>query len=126
MDVRGGSAGTVAGSSAEDGYYKAICFAGGSTYGKEAITGVSSELLAMHNYEEKIHGCRGAVILRFLKISVIYDFVGRDNMIYPDRELGRAAVKSARAGIFPLGPRGAGRSATVGKVWEFLKAEPAG
>jgi len=56
--------------------------------------------------------------------AIIFDWGGRDNAVYPDKELGRAALRSARAGVFPLGARGAGRSATAGKLfgWELREA----
>jgi len=46
--------------------------------------------------------------------AILFDFGIRDNGIYPDKELGRAAVGGARPGRFPLGPRGAGRSSKAG------------
>src|SRR5581483_3248463 len=36
--------------------------------------------------------------------------------VYPDKALGAAAYRTAVAGRFPLGRRGAGRSARVGKL----------
>ncbi len=104
VDVRGGMSGTIQGSAAADGGVSAICFAGGSLYGLEAATGVSAELFAQSGYSD-IHDVRGAII---------YDFF-RENWIYPDKTLGRAALRAAKSGIFPLGARGAGRSATCGK-----------
>jgi len=53
--------------------------------------------------------------------ATIYDFVGRDNAIYPDKRLGSAAFLSTQINQFPLGAVGAGRSAKVGKgynQWE--------
>jgi hypothetical protein len=44
---------------------------------------------------------------------------GRDNAIYPDKALGRAALKAAQPGRFPLGPRGAGCTANVGNGFTF-------
>jgi L-aminopeptidase/D-esterase-like protein len=35
-------------------------------------------------------------------------------------------VRAARKGVFPLGPRGAGRSATAGKLFSFEQGEPTG
>src|SRR5207253_1303807 len=58
--------------------------------------------------------------------AIIFDWGPRDNAIYPDKELGRAALRAARAGAFPLGPRGAGRSATAGKLFAHEEGEPAG
>ena len=104
VDIRGGMPGTIQGIAAADGGLSAICFAGGSLYGLEAATGVSAEIFAQSGYDG-VHGVRGAII---------YDFF-RANWIYPDKTLGRAALKAAKPNIFPLGPRGAGRSATCGK-----------
>ena len=104
VDVRGGMPGTIQGIAAADGGISAICFAGGSLYGLEAATGVSAEIFAQSGYSG-VHGVRGAII---------YDFF-RANWIYPDKTLGRAALKVAKPGVFPLGARGAGRSATCGK-----------
>ena len=104
VDVRGGMPGTLQGITAADGGMSAICFAGGSLYGLEAVTGVSAEIFAQSGYSG-VHGVRGAII---------YDFF-RANWIYPDKTLGRAALRVAKPGVFPLGARGAGRSATCGK-----------
>ncbi len=105
VDIRGGSVGAI-----ETGYgwSHAICFAGGSLYGLEAALGVRAELLAMQNYSinwENIPLVSGAII---------WDWRGRNNAIYPDMRLGRAALRAGRTGAFPLGARGAGRSANVG------------
>ncbi|MBK7330541.1 MAG: hypothetical protein IPI85_16135 [Dehalococcoidia bacterium] len=48
--------------------------------------------------------------------AIIYDYGKRQNTVHPDRELGRAAVRAAVPGVIALGARGAGRSATVGKM----------
>ena len=58
--------------------------------------------------------------------AIVFDWGPRDNGVYPDKELGRAALRAARPGVFPLGPRGAGRSATVGKTFAFEEGELAG
>ena len=105
VDIRGGSVGA---SETGYGWYHAICFAGGSLYGLEAALGVRAELLALQDYSinwENIPLVSGAII---------WDWRGRNNAVYPDMQLGRAALKAARTGVFPLGPRGAGRSAHVG------------
>lgn len=47
--------------------------------------------------------------------AIVYDFPGRTNIIYADKELGRAALRAARPNRFPLGARGAGRFVSVGK-----------
>jgi len=104
IDVRGGSPGLI-------GNYEwnhAICLAGGSLYGLEATAGVTAELFARRNYST--HWDNFALASG----AIIYDYGRRDTSIYPDKALGRAAVRAARAGVFPLGARGAGRSAGCG------------
>jgi L-aminopeptidase/D-esterase-like protein len=106
VDERGGSVGAA---ETNYGWHHAICFAGGSLFGLEVIAGVRAELLAQQNFKitwETVPLVGGAII---------WDWTERDNAIYPDKALGRAALRSAVAGSFPLGPRGAGRSARVGK-----------
>jgi len=115
-DVRGGSPGTL-------GSYEwvhAICLAGGSLYGLEAATGVAAEI-----FERRGHAT-GWLDIPLVAGAIIFDWGLRDNGVYPDKALGRAALRAARPGIFPLGPRGAGRSATVGKTFAHEEGEPAG
>jgi L-aminopeptidase/D-esterase-like protein len=117
IDVRGGSPGTI-GSTYE--WTHAICFAGGSLYGLEAASGVAAELMAMRGHTV------GWDEIELVFGAIIYDFGWRENSIYPDRELGAAALRSAQEGVFPLGARGAGRSATVGKTFSFAEGEASG
>jgi 6-aminohexanoate-oligomer endohydrolase len=115
-DIRGGSPGTIGGYE----WTHAICLAGGSLYGLEATCGVAAELMAMRGYTvawDSIQLAFGAII---------FDFGPRSNSIYPDKALGAAALRAAREGVFPLGRRGAGRSATVGKTFAYEEGEPAG
>lgn len=104
IDVRGGAPGVTG----DYGWSHAICLAGGSLYGLEAGTGVAAELFARRGYST------GWTDFRLVSSAIIFDYGGRDNKIYPDKALGRAALRAARPGIFPLGARGAGRSAGVG------------
>jgi 6-aminohexanoate-oligomer endohydrolase len=116
VDIRGGSPGTL-------GNYEwahAVCFAGGSLYGLEAACGVAAELMAMRGYTV------GWEDVELVLGAIVYDFGRRENAIYPDRELGRAALRAAREGVFPLGRRGAGRSATVGKTFGLELGEFSG
>src|SRR5262249_30817621 len=117
VDVRGGSPGTFM---AGDGWLNALCYAGGSLYGLEAATGVAAELFAARNYSTRW------VDIAVVRGAIIYDYAPRKNAIYPDKALGRAAFKAARAGLFPLGPQGAGSSATVGKGFDYDLGESAG
>lgn len=116
IDIRGGSVGTTGNFE----WNHAICLAGGSLYGLEAAAGVSAELFARWGYNTS-----------FMKIAlvsgaIIYDYGPRQNAIYPDKALGRAALSAVRAGAFPLGRHGAGCSATVGKSLGALQGEPSG
>ena len=117
IDVRGGSP-AVSGAGIE--LVDAICLAGGSLYGLEAAAGVAAEELARREYSTDW------LQIPLVAGAIIFDWGPRDNAVYPDKELGRAARRSARPGRFPLGPRGAGRSATVGKLFDFEGAEAAG
>jgi len=104
IDVRGGSPG-VNGQHLDA--INAICFAGGSLYGLEASTGVAAELFKARGYSTKW------MDIALVSGAIIFDYGTRPNAIYPDKELGRAAVRAMRPGRFPLGARGAGRSATA-------------
>src|SRR5262249_24940552 len=96
------------------------CLAGGSLYGLEASSGVAAELFAQRGYSTEWDE------IALVQGAIIYDFGPRQNAIYPDKALGRAALKAARSGRFPLGRRGAGMSATVGKGLDFLAGERGG
>jgi L-aminopeptidase/D-esterase-like protein len=117
VDVRGGAVGVLG---AHYDWVEAISLAGGSLYGLEAATGVAAELFAQNEfntYFEKIALVAGAII---------FDFGSRENAVYPDKALGRAAMKAAKPGVFPIGSRGAGISATVGKGLDFTLDEWSG
>ncbi|QUH06351.1 P1 family peptidase [Saccharopolyspora erythraea] len=115
VDARGGAVGLSGGYR----YHEAIVLAGGSVYGLEAAAGVSSELLS--RVQNQTHWAA----LQHVSGAVIYDFSARDTAIAPDAALGRAALRNAEAGAFPVGRCGAGRSASVGKI-DFARAEFAG
>src|ERR671935_960401 len=117
IDVRGGSPG-VSGVGYE--LVHAICLAGGSLYGLEATAGAAAELLARRGYRT------GWLEIPLVAGAIIFDWGPRDNAVYPDKALGRAALRAARPGVFPLGARGAGRSASVGKALGLEGREPAG
>jgi len=116
IDKRGGLVGTVG----DYEWCHALCFAGGSLLGLEAAAGVTAELWSRKDHStDHIPLVNGAII---------WDYGPRQNTIYPDKALGRAAVRTAQEGSLPIGTRGAGRSATVGKAaWQRGYAgEPAG
>ena len=116
VDIRGGAPGVL---QHPWHYYDAICFAGGSLYGLEAASGVAAELLAQREYAVSF------TTIASVGAAIIYDF-SRKNSVYPDKALGRAALRAARSGQFPLGACGAGASATVGKGVRFAYRELAG
>jgi L-aminopeptidase/D-esterase-like protein len=114
IDRRGGGAGTV-------GDYErnhTICFAGGSLAGLEVVSGVTATL-----WEQ-----RGCPIGQYAVGcgAIINDFRRRENSIYPDYALGRAAVQAAQTGYFLLGARGAGRLANCGGLLGIERSEPSG
>lgn len=117
VDVRGGSP-AVSGAGME--LVDAICLAGGSLYGLEAAAGVAAELLARREYRTDW------LQIPLVAGAIIFDWGRRDNAVYPDKELGRAALRAAARGVFPLGSRGGGRAATVGKLFSFDESEPGG
>jgi L-aminopeptidase/D-esterase-like protein len=124
VDVRGGAPGTAETDLLRLGYEEptvdAIVFAGGSAYGLEASAGVRAELLAT--------GERGTGFDRVAVVpsAIVYDWGGRNNAHYPDAELGRAALRAARSGHFPLGAHGAGSHVSVGKYFGPRYRERAG
>jgi L-aminopeptidase/D-esterase-like protein len=110
VDVRGGAPGTLMTDGIRNGYdsgdapwIDAICFAGGSCYGLEAASGVMAELLDQRG------GSNAWSDIAVVPGAIVFDFNNRSNAIYPDKGLGRAALRSAKTGRFPLGARGAGR-----------------
>jgi len=104
IDVRGGSPDVSAG---HREVIEAVCFAGGSLYGLEASAGAAAEFFAKRGYSTKWTD------IALVSGAILFDYGRRTNAIYPDKELGRAAVRVMRQGRFPLGARGAGRSATA-------------
>jgi len=104
IDVRGGSPDV---SAAHREVIEVVCFAGGSLYGLEAAAGVAAEFFAKRAYSTKWTD------ITLVSGAILFDYGRRANAIYPDKELGRAAVRAMRPGRFPLGARGAGRSATA-------------
>lgn len=115
VDIRGGYPGV----SFPYEYNHAICFAGGSLLGLEAAAGVGAEMFAARSYsfDEGFPLVSGAIV---------FDFANRDNRIYPDLALGRAALRSAKSGGFPIGAHGAGRHVTVGGTFDDTWREPSG
>jgi len=124
FDARGGAVASFNTERLRLGYDRptvhAICFAGGASFGLEACSGVLGELLARRGYST--HWTNIPTVCG----AVVYDFRARDNAVYPDKELGRAALRAAVPGRFPLGARGAGRFVLVGKYFGGRYAEQSG
>jgi L-aminopeptidase/D-esterase-like protein len=116
VDVRGGSPGWLG----QHEWVHAICLAGGSQYGLEAATGVAAEIFARREFAV------GWTDIPLVAGAIVFDFGFRDTAIYPDKALGRAALRAARRGVFPLGQHGAGRAVTVGKTFGLEQREPGG
>src|ERR1700733_14382834 len=105
VDTRGGAPGSSFTQTLQAGFgnfVNAIVFCGGSTYGLEAASGVANGLLR----SGAVSGDWGHVAV--VPAAVLFDFKGRLNTVYPDKDLGLAALEAAREGQFPLGARGAG------------------
>ncbi len=113
VDVRGGAPGTIFTDSLRlgrrDRWLDGVVFSGGSAYGLAAATGAAAALKPQRVREGQ---WRSAAILPG---AIIYDISGRRlSTVTPDEALGKAALNAAVEGRFPLGPRGAGRSAMQG------------
>jgi 6-aminohexanoate-oligomer endohydrolase len=105
VDTRGGAPGsslTEALKASFGKYISAIAFCGGSAYGLEAASGVAAGLLnsgvASQRWGE----------IAIVPAAAVFDFKGRQNAVYPDKELGLAALEAARDSWFPLGAHGVG------------------
>lgn len=123
VDVRGGSPGTIGTDRLRLAYTQprvdAISFAGGSLYGLAVATGVADEIKAQRTDAGQWGGIAGVAG------AIIFDLGERRlNTVTPDEELGRAALRAARPGRFPLGARGAGRFALQG--WYFGNVQYSG
>jgi L-aminopeptidase/D-esterase-like protein len=116
VDVRGGAPGTLNTDalrlSYDSAFVNAISFAGGSSYGLAAATGVADAI------KERTPNAGAWDRIATVAGAIIFDLGRRRySTVTPDYELGRAALAAAREGSFPLGARGAGRFAMQG--WYF-------
>lgn len=113
VDVRGGSVGTVNAAALMNSWdqkmMSVVTLSGGSWYGLSAVTGAANAVKEIKAEEGNPNFIAGAIG------AIIYDVGGRrTTRITPDDRLGRAAVKAAKPGWFPLGARGGGRFAMQG------------
>jgi L-aminopeptidase/D-esterase-like protein len=122
VDVRGGSAAlresTLLDPLSTWAGADALVFAGGSTYGLEAASGVMQALL------EKRGHATGFAAIPSVPAAVVYDFAGRKTSHYPTAQLGRQAYENARPGVALIGKAGAGRNVWVGKLHGRNFSEP--
>ena len=109
VDVRGGMPGVV---ESEYQFHHAICFAGGSLHGLEAVSGVRAVLTAREKPANPPP-------LPLVAGAIIFDWIKRRGFVYPDKALGEAAAEAAAPGRFHYGKRGAGRWAAVGQGGAF-------
>jgi L-aminopeptidase/D-esterase-like protein len=122
VDVRGGSPGTVNATALMNSYdakmIQAVVFSGGSWYGLSAATGVANGIKELKAEQGDVDFVAGVVA------AIIYDIGGRRfSRITPDDRVGKAALRAADTGWFPLGARGAGRFAMQGVY--FVRGEGA-
>lgn len=111
-DMRGGSPAVVMG---QDGLLDALCLSGGSLYGLESTAGVAQWIANQRSDNGEIPIEIDSIPV--VRGSAIYDFRrSPPTTVYPDKPLGAFAASQAVEGLFPVGPVGAGRSATVGKL----------
>jgi L-aminopeptidase/D-esterase-like protein len=121
VDARGGAPATINTDvlklSYETSFVDAITVTAGSSYGLEAATGVAAELRAQRGNSGDWNDIATVVG------AVVFDLGPRRfNTAYPDKDMGRAALRAAQPGRFPLGARGAGRFVTQGGFfggWEY-------
>ncbi len=104
----------------------AICFAGGSVYGLEVASGVTVTLFEQRAAALQTKAAISSKYVALVSGAILNDYSVRDNVIYPDQKLGKAALQAARPGLFPLGARGAARSANCGNIFNLAHKESSG
>jgi L-aminopeptidase/D-esterase-like protein len=123
VDVRGGAAALREANSLQEenswGWLDALVFAGGSTYGLEAASGVAREILK----ERKSVSFSNIPVV---PAAIVYDFGGRKNLIFPDLELGARAFRNAEKNHVAVGRFGAGANVSAGKFLSLEYAEKSG
>lgn len=113
VDARGGAPGTIFTDalrlSNPARRFDGVVFSGGSSYGLAAASGAAAALKPVRVRDGQ---WQSAAIFAG---AIIYDINDRRlSTVTPDEALGKAALAAAVEGRFPLGPRGAGRSAMQG------------
>lgn len=122
VDVRGGAPGTIFTDALRLGNRErrldGVVLSGGSAYGLAAATGAAAALKPQRVRDGE---WRSAA---WFAGAIIYDISGRRlSTVTPDEALGIAALNAAAEGRFPLGARGAGRSAMQGYFFADSKSD---
>ncbi len=124
VDVRGGSAALRESSVIEPGsafpVIDGLVFAGGSTYGLDAASGVME---AIHRERQ---GQTDFMSIPAVPAAIVYDYSGRNDGVYPNAELGLRAFEKLARNRVTVGGAGAGRNVSVGKVFGREFAESSG
>lgn len=123
IDIRGGSAAVRESSSLSEennwGHVDAIVLSGGSSYGLEASSGVMRAI-------QKARKTNDFGTIPSVPQAIVYDYLGRKSLIYPDKALGEKAFSLLRKNEVQVGKAGAGVHVKVGKYIGEDKAEAAG
>lgn len=90
------------------GEIDALVFAGGSSLGLEAASGVARAVLTARDGDVDPEAIPAVVS------AVVYDFEGRNTGHFPDAHLGSEAFRRATSGEVAIGRVGAGRNVHVG------------
>ncbi len=116
VSVRGGAPGTretdMLRADKSQGFVDAVVLSGGSAYGLEASCGVS-DYLRENGIGFPVGGDK---IVPLVAQAILFDLNTVGEYHYPDKAMGYAAAKNAKADGIEFGAVGAGRGATVGKI----------
>ncbi|MCH5160457.1 MAG: P1 family peptidase [Clostridiales bacterium] len=116
VSVRGGAPGTretdMLRAEKSQAHVDAIVLSGGSAYGLEAACGVSDYLR-----EKNIGFSIGDKVVPLVASAILFDLNTPGEYHYPDKAMGRAAAENAKADNIAFGAVGAGKGATVGKLF---------
>lgn len=122
VDKKGGSVGGICLDQNYGSKYsgtKAVCFVGGSTMGLEAVCGVN-RTLSTNNNNNRIYSKKA--LYRALGACIYsYNLVEKD-LAFPTRELGEQFIYHLKKKI-KIGQIGAGKNATVGKIYPSFRDE---
>lgn len=124
IDVRGGAAAVREQSCVDElssfGTIDALVLAGGSSYGLEAASGVMRRILGERKFSTNF------MDIPSVPSAIVYDFRGRTDHEYPDREMGERAFDLKKKNEIVFGRAGAGANIYVGKMLSHLSAERSG